>query len=231
MTSFSLLSAANRINAQSIAWVNPSELKRRVNTTAMIDTHDGRQYALCCWPLPVSPATGPCQDHTWSHHKATVPCRCIPSSCSPPWEPEWLRFTLQCCSSSFSPLPWKAQLPDLWSTSTTKNGYFVWPQRKKHAVGSVLHIRFEMCRLRCEIGSSLNGAQLENTLPAAIWGSTELWKDPIFMRPSSNGAKRVCTHLLRYLTCSIKSRVWIWEAESTVCPTIYLYLNLTQRLV
>lgn len=50
-------------------------------------------------------------------------------------------------------------------------------------------------------------------------------------RPSSSGANRVCTRLLRYLTCSIKSRVWIWEAEYTVCPVIYLYLNLTQRLV
>lgn len=56
MTSFSLLSATNHINAQSIDWVNPSELKWRVSNTAVIDTHNGRPYALLRWPLSFSPA-------------------------------------------------------------------------------------------------------------------------------------------------------------------------------
>lgn len=160
-----------------------------------------------------------CSYHTWSYHKTSISHLCGPSSCSPG---TWHGLDLHCNSASSVFLQTTHQ-SDLWSTSTTKMTFGFEATEKKP------------CCMGClpsgllSVGSYLNGAQLENALPAAVRGSTELWNNPISIETLLQQGKTYLRHLPRFLTCSTKSPVWIWEDESTVCPTIYS--NPAQRLV
>lgn len=147
-----------------------------------------QRETICFAPLTL--VFLPCSCHTWSYHGTAIPCCCSSSSCFPTWELARLGFTLHCCSLSLSPC---STCPEQLTCLThgppapPKWLFFVWLQRKSHTVG----LSYALGLL--SVGSCLNGAQLTNTLPAAIWGSTELWNDPVFRETELQWGK-TCLH-------------------------------------
>lgn len=148
ITSFSLVSAAYCINAQSIDWLNHSELKWRVNNTAMTDIHNGRQYALFSWLLSCSSASSIPDPTAKLLSYAT-----IYSLCSPAWKLASLRFTAQCCSPS--PSLWSNSPKQLfWDPPGPHKWLFCVATEKSHAVGTALHIRLAFCRVLSQWSST-----------------------------------------------------------------------------
>lgn len=150
MIPFSLLSAANCISAQSVASVNPPELKWKVNNTAMIDIYDGTQCAFFHWLLSFfSAPTTPDPITKLILHL------CGPSSCSPG---TWHGLDSRCniASSVFLQGPLAPSDSPAWSVvhRQHQNGFWFWGYREKARLHGLSSLRLAFCRILSQWSST-----------------------------------------------------------------------------
>ena len=197
MTSFSLLSAANCINAQSIAWLNPSELKWRVSSTATTDIHDGKQYALFHRPLPFSPASAASDPSTklLSHAAVAFPHALLPGNCH---DLDSHQLTCLSCVHQHH-----------------QNGFFCVATGKSHTAGAVLHIRLAFYRILCLWSSA------RKYTPCCNLRIHWVRKWPSIYRDTTSMGRNVSAHICYTIWLALLTPVFrSGKLESTVRPII-----------